>query len=221
MAGLQDDCCPSDGNTIVNNNCSFAANNAIESTFSTNNAFINNILDGSNYGVWGGYSWNDTISRNVMHNCGTAGVAIDHGSGFIISGNTFGKGCSVSFWTDGVDHFPPSQYSCLNRPFASESTLHNITGNFFLEGLYNLVNTTNSSIYNNYFSPTTVASFADTNGSNRYNLPNPISGSNVINGTKIAGNYWGGFEGGICVNHGFRSQPFKQGNVVDWYPLCK
>ena len=51
-----DECCPSNNNSFLNNDCRFSPNNAIECTFAMNNKFIGNTVNESNYGLWLGYS---------------------------------------------------------------------------------------------------------------------------------------------------------------------
>lgn len=52
----QNECCPSNYNIIRDNQLTGSPNNAVECTFSTGNVIHHNILNGSNYGIWGGYS---------------------------------------------------------------------------------------------------------------------------------------------------------------------
>ena len=74
-------------NLFFGNDFSFAAANGIEVTFSRNR-IIGNRLDGSNYGIWGGYSYESEIRGNrFVRN--TTGVAIEHGQDNRILENEF------------------------------------------------------------------------------------------------------------------------------------
>jgi hypothetical protein len=74
-------------NLFFGNDFSFAAANGIEVTFSRNR-IIGNRLDGSNYGIWGGYSFQSEIRANrFVRN--TTGIAIEHGQDNRILENEF------------------------------------------------------------------------------------------------------------------------------------
>lgn len=74
-------------NLFFGNDFSFAAANGIEATFSRNR-MIGNRLEGSNYGIWGGYSFESEIRGNrLVRN--TVGIAIEHGQDNRILENEF------------------------------------------------------------------------------------------------------------------------------------
>lgn len=84
-------------NLIFYNDFSFAPTNAIEVTFSRNQV-LGNLLRGSRYGVWGGYSWDTEIRGNCFAN-NRHGVAIEHGQNNRIIGNRFdGDSLVISLW---------------------------------------------------------------------------------------------------------------------------
>jgi parallel beta-helix repeat protein len=74
-------------NLFFGNDFSFAAANGIEVTFSRNR-IIGNRLDGSNYGIWGGYSFESEIRANRLAG-NTVGIAIEHGQDNRILENRF------------------------------------------------------------------------------------------------------------------------------------
>jgi parallel beta-helix repeat protein len=74
-------------NLFFGNDLSFAAANAIEVTFSRNR-IIGNRLDGSNYGIWGGYSFESEIRANRFVG-NTVSIAIEHGQDNRILDNEF------------------------------------------------------------------------------------------------------------------------------------
>ncbi len=74
-----------DSNMIYKNDFSHSIANAIEVTFSVN-YMIDNILDDSRYGIWGGYSHHSVIRGNQIRGCET-GIAIEHGRYIVIDSN--------------------------------------------------------------------------------------------------------------------------------------
>jgi parallel beta-helix repeat protein len=86
-------------NLIFGNDFSFAPANGIEVTFSRNR-LIANLLKGSRYGVWGGYSF----ETEILGNCFAAnqfGVAIEHGQDNRIVSNRFdGDTTVISLWAN-------------------------------------------------------------------------------------------------------------------------
>lgn len=74
-------------NVIVGNDFSYASNNGIEITFSSNEVY-NNILYGCDYGVWGGYSYKTVLKGNKFKN-NNYGIAIEHGNANRVIGNRF------------------------------------------------------------------------------------------------------------------------------------
>lgn len=92
-------------NLLYRNDFSFAVANAIECTFSDGNRFLENILSGSNYGVWAGYSFNTVIAGNLCAGARIAGVAIEHGHHNVIEGNLF-ENCRTgveAWWDEDAD----------------------------------------------------------------------------------------------------------------------
>ena len=84
-------------NIVYRNDFSHAVANGIEATFSSTNMFVENVLDECNYGIWAGYSYENQILSNRISRSLTAGVAIEHGHGHLIEGNTF-EGDRVGIW---------------------------------------------------------------------------------------------------------------------------
>ncbi len=76
-------------NIISGNDFSYAPTNGIEVTFSRNTIIGNRIFE-CDYGVWGGYSFESTISNNQFRNNRIA-IAIEHGQQNKIIYNLFSK----------------------------------------------------------------------------------------------------------------------------------
>ena len=91
----------SNDNLFYGNNVSYATANGIEATFSRNK-IIENTAWGSEYGVWGGYSYNTEIVGNDFRNNRT-GVAIEHGQDNLIANNRFdGDSTAIRLWADSI-----------------------------------------------------------------------------------------------------------------------
>jgi len=88
-------------NLFFGNDFSFAPANAIEATFSRN-AFIGNRAEGSDYGMWGGYSYNSKVVGNCFLRNRIV-IAIEHGQENLITGNLFaGDSTPVKLWADSI-----------------------------------------------------------------------------------------------------------------------
>jgi parallel beta-helix repeat protein len=84
-------------NLIYGNDFSHAPANGIEVTFSSNE-IGNNQLEDCRYGIWGGYSWETTMTNNFIGDC-EVGIAIEHGQDNTISRNTFYKdSVGIKLW---------------------------------------------------------------------------------------------------------------------------
>jgi parallel beta-helix repeat protein len=80
---------PCNDNLFEHNDGSNSPNIAFEATFSQRNVFRDNKAENCNYGFWLGYSSGTTVENNSIRGNRTAGVAIEHGYGNAIKGNTF------------------------------------------------------------------------------------------------------------------------------------
>ena len=88
-------------NLIYGNDFSYAAANGIEVTFSRNTIAANTI-QGNDYGIWGGYSYDTRIVGNTFRDNRT-GVAIEHGQDNLVGWNAFyGDTTALRFWADTI-----------------------------------------------------------------------------------------------------------------------
>lgn len=89
-------------NVFYENDFSFAPANAMEATFSRN-AFLANRASGSDYGLWGGYSFNSKVVGNCFVGNRT-GIAIEHGQDNLIASNRFfGDSIAIRLWADSIE----------------------------------------------------------------------------------------------------------------------
>jgi parallel beta-helix repeat protein len=112
-------------NLFYGNDFSFAPANGIEATFSRN-TFIANRIEGSEYGVWAGYSFNSTIVGNQFLRNRT-GIAIEHGQDNLIAWNTFSDdSTAIRVWGDPIepsDWGYPKQRDTRSRDYRIENNL--------------------------------------------------------------------------------------------------
>lgn len=113
-------------NVFFENDFSFAPANAMEATFSRN-LFVANRAAGSDYGLWGGYSFGSKIVGNCFVG-NRVGIAIEHGQDNVIKSNRFaGDTTAVSLWANPIE---PSDWGYpKHRDTRSRGT--SIEGNSF------------------------------------------------------------------------------------------
>lgn len=89
-------------NLFYANDFSYAPTNGMEATFSRN-AFVGNVIRGSDHGLWGGYSWESQVVGNQFAGNRIA-IAIEHGQQNAIRGNTFdGDSTAISLWANPIE----------------------------------------------------------------------------------------------------------------------
>ena len=89
-------------NLFYENDFSFAPANSMEATFSRN-IFARNRAEGSDYGLWGGYSYESRIVDNDFAR-NRIGIAIEHGQKNEIAGNTFDHHVTaIQLWANKVE----------------------------------------------------------------------------------------------------------------------
>jgi parallel beta-helix repeat protein len=89
-------------NMFLGNDVSYATANGIEVTFSRN-GIVGNKAWGSEYGIWGGYSYETLIVGNDLSDNRT-GIAIEHGQDNAIVGNWFNNdSTAIRLWADSIE----------------------------------------------------------------------------------------------------------------------
>jgi nitrous oxidase accessory protein NosD len=135
-------------NLFYMNDFSFAPANGIEATFSRN-VFIRNFVEGSEYGMWGGYSFGSRIVGNRFLDNRT-GIAIEHGQSNAIVANIFvDDSTAIRVWGDSIE---PSDWG-YPKHRDTRSTGYRIDGNLFGRGRVGVraANTSTLSVINNRF----------------------------------------------------------------------
>jgi parallel beta-helix repeat protein len=89
-------------NLFYANDFSFAPTNGMEATFSRN-VFLANRVEGSDHGLWGGYSFDSRIVGNDFRGNRIA-IAIEHGQNNEIAANRFvGDSTGISLWANRIE----------------------------------------------------------------------------------------------------------------------
>src|SRR5213083_718638 len=113
-------------NLFYGNDVSYATANGVEATFSRNEIIANRAW-GSEYGVWGGYSFQTEIVGNDFRGNRT-GVAIEHGQDNVIANNRFDRdSTAIRLWADSIE---PSDWG-YPRHHDTRSRDYRIGGNEF------------------------------------------------------------------------------------------
>src|SRR5688572_2698207 len=114
-------------NVFYANDFSWAPTNAMEATFSRN-SFLANRAVGSEYGLWGGYSFESKVIGNCFGK-NRFGIAIEHGQDNRIASNVFdGDSLAIRLWADSIQ---PSDWG-YPKHRDTRSRDYRIEGNFFL-----------------------------------------------------------------------------------------
>jgi parallel beta-helix repeat protein len=114
-------------NLFYGNDFSFAPTNGLEATFSRNR-FVGNLVEGSQHGLWGGYSYQSEVSANLFRD-NVVAIAIEHGQDNLIAGNRFdGDQTGVRLWWNRLE---PSEWG-YPRHRDTRSRDYRITDNLFL-----------------------------------------------------------------------------------------
>ena len=89
-------------NLFYRNDFSFAPTNGMEATFSRN-SFIANRVEGSDHGLWGGYSFDSKVVGNDFKR-NRIGIAIEHGQNNEIANNRFvADSTGISLWANPIE----------------------------------------------------------------------------------------------------------------------
>ncbi|HET9057573.1 MAG TPA: right-handed parallel beta-helix repeat-containing protein [Chitinophagaceae bacterium] len=131
-------------NIILGNDFSYAPTNGIEVTFSRN--FIQqNTIKECDHGIWGGYSYNTFISKNIFVK-NRIGIAIEHGQDNSIYNNKFnGDKEAIKLWARKTQ--PPDWIYAQKRDTRSKN--YHISNNNFRDNPLGINVTLSDSVYAN------------------------------------------------------------------------
>jgi parallel beta-helix repeat protein len=192
----------SSNNTIANNT---ASNNkcGIRLASSSNNALTGNIASNNGYGISLLDSSNNTIANNTASNNSDRG-----GIHLLGSSNNKLTGNMASNNSYGI---------CLDPSSNKNKLVSNTAANNSNRGIYLDYTSNNNHIYNNYLNN---ANNAWDGGNNIWNI-SEISGTNIIGGPWLGGNYWSDYNGNDTNGDGLGDTPYNisGGTNKDYLPL--
>jgi parallel beta-helix repeat protein len=211
----------SNNNTLISNNVS---NNGIGIHLSSsgNSTLSNNNASHNAYGIYLEYSSNNNLDGNYANSNSLFGIfmvnssnnnldgnyALDNYSGIDLvdsSNNTlFGNNANSKNYeyADGIILSSSSSNTLINNNalnngrygiYVYYSNNNNLSGNNASNNNYGIYldSSNNNHVYNNYFSNTNNAY---DNGNNLWNIPK-TSGTNIIEGSFLGGNFWSDYAG--------------------------
>ncbi|MCB9899307.1 MAG: right-handed parallel beta-helix repeat-containing protein [Planctomycetes bacterium] len=129
--------CGDDGNLFVGNDLSSAAAHGLELTFSRGNVIRENrFAENAICGIWGGYSRDTLIEKNLFTGNGEAGygkerggVNVEHGARNLIRDNAFsGNRCGVHLWWDDDAQIAKLPWAAV---FGTDAEDNAVVGNRF------------------------------------------------------------------------------------------
>jgi nitrous oxidase accessory protein len=161
----------SSNNTLIGNNASNNDIGIFQFADSNNNTLSGNNASNNREGIYLASSSNNTLSGNDANSNAQDGINLANSSNNTLIGNNASKSNSGT----GI-HLDLSGNNIL---------IGNNASNNLLYGIY-LNDSSNNTIYNNYFSNTNNFGVS---GSNTWNTT-LTSGTNIIHGPNIGGNYW-------------------------------
>ncbi|HEY5219738.1 MAG TPA: right-handed parallel beta-helix repeat-containing protein [Gemmatimonadaceae bacterium] len=147
-------------NLYFANDFSFAPTNGMEATFSRN-AFIGNRVEGSDYGLWGGYSYDSQIVGNCLIG-NRNGIAIEHGqNNSVLDNRVVGGTTGLWLWAN----YPEAADWGYPKHRDTHSRDYRVSGNTFVgqRVALRVANTaTFSATGNRFFGVDTLSALADT-----------------------------------------------------------
>jgi parallel beta-helix repeat protein len=151
------------GNRIWNNDFSYAPANGVEATFSSNDISGNRIFE-CDHGIWGGYSYNTTISGNQFRNNKIA-IAIEHGQHNQLLNNLFlGNNEAIRLWSKEKQ---PSDWGYAKYHDTRSADYLIAINSFNRDSLvFNLTRTDSLKVFGNTFSDYEVLYKADSSVTN-------------------------------------------------------
>jgi len=205
----------SDYNTITNNTANLNINFGILLGYQSNsNTLTNNIASNNNIGIYlTGSSYNTLTNNIASNNSGIGGTGIY--LGLSSKHNTLANNTVSSNNNYGIELY----YLCTSNDITGNTANSNNNIGIYLHGSSN-----DNNIYNNYFNNTNNAG---DDGTNIWNITIKQTGTNIIGGSYLGGNYWGDYEGEDSDDDGLgdTSLPYNSSGGIqnggDWLPLME
>ncbi|MFC1787535.1 NosD domain-containing protein, partial [Halobacteriota archaeon] len=212
----------SNNNTIANNTISNNDYGIYLYVSSNNNTIANNTISNNDYGIFLKYSSYNIISRNNASN-NYIGINLYYSNYNTLSNNTANSNNQYGIYLYYSNCNTLSNNTALNNDYgiylysSSNNTISNNTVNLNnWYGIY-LYSSSNNTIHNNYFDN---MNNAYDNGNNIWNV-SKTSGTNIIGGPYLGGNYWSDYTDHDLDGDEFGDKPYNisGGTNKDYLPL--
>lgn len=215
-------------NITVSNQEVSSASVGVELVNTNNSTIINNTANVNYYGIYLDSSSTNNITDNTASNNIFAGILLYYSGTNTLINNTASNNEYCGFFQYYSDtntlsgNTVNSNYDGICLEDSNSSTLaNNIASNNTDYGIY-LDESNNNTIYNNYLNNTNNA--RDDDGNNTWNITK-TSGTNIVGGSWLCGNYWSDYAGEDTDGNGLGDTllPYDSSGDIknggDWLPL--
>ena len=218
----------SDNNIVSDNTATYNVRGMDLHHMSSNNIIFNNNASNNYQGIYLESASNNIFSNNTVNSNTNIGIYLYdnsiHGpsNNNVFSDNTVNSNTNEGIYIENSDNTTISNNTVLNNTYgiylrhSDDNTLSSNTVNSNFFGI-RVTSSDNNTIYNNYLNNTNNAYDA---GTNFWNITNH-TGTNIIGGPSIGGNYFADYTGTDANGDGFGEVPYNifSGSNVDYLPL--
>ena len=212
----------SDSNQITKNKLNSSTNCGIRMHRSDSNIVADNSFNDNKYGIFTYRSHNNVLTNNTASDNEDDGILLNYrNDGTRVTNNTLVNNTNGITLRVSCTNMVSKNNANRNKQYGiylwASSNDNTLTNNTVTDNNYGIFLNSSSDnwIYNNYLD--NIQNAAD-DGTNIWNITN-TTGSNIMGGPFIGGNYWSDY-GGVDVNRdGFGDMAYPIGSNYDYLPL--